>query len=74
MKLSLLFQREQLFLSTTDLHVKNKVASLEEHKHGQGKYEEQFVTMISLKGMYKDVHLHGLVVLQGLLLDVRKIT
>jgi hypothetical protein len=39
-KLSLLFQREQLFLSTTELHAKNTMASLELLENGQGQYEE----------------------------------
>jgi hypothetical protein len=54
--LSLLFQREQRFLSTTELHVTNTMASIESLKQ----YEEGFITNTSLKGIYQDARLHGL--------------
>lgn len=54
------------------LDVKNAISSLELFKHGQGEYEEKFVAMISLKGMYGDYI--KLFVLQGLLSDqIKKI-
>lgn len=52
--------KEQLFLSTTELHVKNTMASIESLKLCPGQYEEKFITKTSLKGVHQDVQLHGL--------------
>jgi hypothetical protein len=58
--LSLLFQREQLFVSTIELHVKKKVTLLESLKCSPGQNEGRFITNTSLHAFYQDVHLHGL--------------
>ncbi|XP_040177111.1 zinc finger protein 862-like [Rana temporaria] len=58
--LSLLFQREELFLSTIELHVKNTICSLKSLKDVPKQHEERFLTGASLKGQYQDVQLHGL--------------
>jgi hypothetical protein len=48
------------------------MASLELLKRGQGQHVNQLVTKTSLKVMYKDVSLRGLIVLQGLPSNWRK--
>jgi hypothetical protein len=58
--LSLLFQREQLFVSTTELHVKNTVTLLESLKCNPGQNKGRFITNTSIHGIYQDVHLHEL--------------
>jgi hypothetical protein len=58
--LSLLYQREQLFVSTIKLHVKNTVTLLESLKCNPCQNEGRFFTNTTVQGIYQDVHLHGL--------------
>jgi hypothetical protein len=58
--LSLLFHREQLFVSTIKLRVKKTVTLLESLKCNPGQNEGRFITNTSPHGIYQDVHLHGL--------------
>ena len=67
-----MFQREQLFLSVTKLHAKNTMASIASLKLSTGKYEERFITINSLKGIYWMYNYITSVALQGLLLSPRK--
>jgi hypothetical protein len=47
-------------VSTIELHVKNTVTLLESLKCNPGQNEGRFITNTSLRGIYQDVHLHGL--------------
>lgn len=57
--LSLLFQREQLFLSTIELHVKCTVTSLELLKITPGPNEDKFLTNTSINGVFQEIQLKG---------------
>ncbi|XP_053544659.1 zinc finger protein 862 isoform X2 [Bombina bombina] len=58
--LSLLFQREGLFLSSVQLHIKNTIASLQSLKDTPGEHEEKLISKTSTSGQYQDVQLVGL--------------
>jgi hypothetical protein len=58
--LSILFQREQPSLTTTELHLKNTTASTESLIFSPWQYKERLITNMSLKGIYQAVQLHGL--------------
>ena len=58
--LSLIFQREELFLSTIQLQTKSTIKSFESLKCTPGWYEEDFVNGTSIDGIYQNIQLHGL--------------
>ncbi|XP_073524940.1 zinc finger protein 862-like [Phyllobates terribilis] len=58
--LSLIFQREELFLSTIELHVKSTISTINSLRDAPKQHEARFVSGTSLQGLFQNVQLHGL--------------